>query len=93
MLQEASDHAFDLDVLRQPRNPRPEAADPSYNETDLDSGSRGSVQRVDDLAVYDCVELGPDGRRAAGLSMFDFVFDEGASTNLAKWSGRPYPVV
>ena len=59
-----------------PVRPGPEAADPSHHQTDLDARPGSPIQRVDDFAVHESVEFGPDGRRSAALSMFDFVVDE-----------------
>jgi hypothetical protein len=76
VLQEASDHTLDCDVLRQTGNARSEAADSADHQLDWHSRSGGPVERVDDFAVHERVEFGPDGRGTPGLGVPNFVLDE-----------------
>ena len=64
MLEEAAEHAADGDVVAQPGDARPEAADPARDDVDGHAGGRRDVERLDDLLVDERVDLDADPRRA-----------------------------
>src|SRR5689334_19075584 len=65
MLQEAADHRFDADIVRQARHTGPQAADAAHDKFDQYAGLGGLVQRVDDVGVDQRIHLHPDRARLA----------------------------
>src|SRR5262249_12339072 len=60
VLEETTDDRFDPDVLGQPRQARPQAADAAHHKIDRNAGTRGLVQHVDDLGVDQRIILHPN---------------------------------
>ena len=66
MFQEASDHRFDANVVRQTGNAGAQAADAAHHQFDRHAGPRCRIERVDDLGVDQRIHLHPDG---SGLAL------------------------
>src|SRR5690606_30372700 len=75
MLKKTSDDRFGPDVLRQPGNARPQAADSTDDEVDLNAGLAGPIERIDDARIDQRVHLHPDLGRPAGPGMLDLGVD------------------
>src|SRR6185312_17541242 len=67
VLEEAPNDALDANVLGEPRDAGPEAADAADDQLDRHASATGAVEAVDDLRIDQRVQLGPDAGRPAGL--------------------------
>src|SRR6516164_27798 len=76
VLQEAPDDALDHDVLRKARDTRTQAAHASDDQRDRYAGLRGTIQSFDNAGIDQRIELGPNGRRAAGFRVADLGLDQ-----------------
>src|SRR5262245_57311194 len=75
VLEKTADDRFHPDILGQPRQAWPQAADATHHEIDRNARARRLVEHVDDLGVDQRVVLDPDRGRATAAGMRDFLFD------------------
>ena len=64
MLEEATEHRVHPDVLREPGHAGAQGADAAHPDVDLDAGTRGAIEPVNDPLVDDRVDLEADVARA-----------------------------
>ncbi len=76
MLQEAADDRFDADVVRNTRHAWTQTANAADDQVDLYAGLAGLVELADNLRVDQGVELGPNLRRLARLSVQNFLVNQ-----------------
>src|SRR6056297_87215 len=75
MFQESSEDRTHLDVFRQARQPRAQAASAPNDEANDYAGPRCPVKGLDDLWLRQRVELGVYAGRSAGFGVIDFTLD------------------
>ena len=75
MLQEATHHRGDADVLGQTRDARAQCADAAHDQVDLHAGAAGFIQGLDDALFQQRIQLGDDACLAAGLGGFGLALD------------------
>ena len=88
VFQEPANHTDDFDVVAESRDARSQQAEPSNNQLNLDSGSRGPIEGLDDLRVFQLVHLGPDSGGFPDSCMFCLFVDETKKSRLHGLRGQ-----
>src|SRR4030095_10360027 len=76
VFEEPADNRADADILRNAWHSRAEAADAAHDELHVDADVRRFVEGADDFGLNECVELGDDVARAAGVCVARLALDQ-----------------